>query len=518
MLTPMLRTALIASAFALALAAVPAAASSPPTAGIASAATAQRVAKAGKKKKPDKGKPEDKVEYMGNRIEVISPYRWFPDTRLPLTRFSEGEFCADENEYSAGELQKLENQGIIAGLEFIPRIQDTAFNNVDRRFNVMARDQSNTWDPTIQKTDSSRYVLITEVQLRCNPAQTLIDENTPIDPTLDAEVVLLVWIANDGRIIRIDDSGYNHNKFVYDAAQFFNDQARLVNGGIAELLAPMQDVLDWLMNSRVTNVRKVVQNQLIVDPRYVEMQDLKDRNPIIRLKSTPDGINMDSMIKQLSVVDVTTGHLTDMGNVLGLSKEATGLQENLLGQYAEGRRSAREASNVNANASARVTLPIKGIWQSALLPKARKMLSNTRQGLDIPQLVSTVGIQRVMMDPATVQAFLPVDRSMLYGSYDFLIFDATLPSQRMAMAATLAQAGETMMKDPRAFLVLGKDPKLLFDEWLELMGIKNADRFNLTPERLGEIMLLAGAAGNPGGSGAPPGPAQGGGGDRSRAA
>ena len=62
MLTPMLRTALIASAFALALAAVPAAASSPPTAGIASAATAQRVAKAGKKKKPDKGKPEDKVE------------------------------------------------------------------------------------------------------------------------------------------------------------------------------------------------------------------------------------------------------------------------------------------------------------------------------------------------------------------------------------------------------------------------------------------------------------------------
>ncbi len=66
MLTPMLRTALIASAFALALAAVPAAASSPPTAGIASAATAQRLAKAGKKKKPDKGgdkgKPEDKVE------------------------------------------------------------------------------------------------------------------------------------------------------------------------------------------------------------------------------------------------------------------------------------------------------------------------------------------------------------------------------------------------------------------------------------------------------------------------
>lgn len=66
MLAPMIRTLLIASGFALALAAAPAGASSPPSAGLSSTTAAARVAKAGKKKKPDKGgdksKPDDKVD------------------------------------------------------------------------------------------------------------------------------------------------------------------------------------------------------------------------------------------------------------------------------------------------------------------------------------------------------------------------------------------------------------------------------------------------------------------------
>lgn len=445
----------------------------------------------------------DKTKYLGNRLSVVSPYRWFPDTRLPLTRYREGEFCADENEYSYSQLEKMQRRGEVAGLEEVPRINETAFE--DRRCNVLGKDSSMTWDPTLERKGSSQYILITEVELRCNPSKTFIDDGVALDPTLDADVIVLVWIANDSRIIRVEDSGYNHNEFLYDAAQFFNDQSRIINHGIAELLAPMQDILDWLMNSRVTNVRKVVQNQLVVDPRFVEMKDLADRNPIIRLKSIPDGLTIDSCLKQLTITDVTTGHLADMANVSQMSKEATGLQENLLGQYAEGRRSARESSNVNANAAARVTLPIKGLWQGAILPMGRKMLSNTQQGLDLPQLVSVVGLSRVMLDPQAVQSFLPIDRSMLVGNYDFLIFDATLPSQRMAMAAALAQAADTMMKDPRSIFVLGKDPKLLFDEWLELMGVKNADRFNLTPQRFTEIVALAGATGNSGGANVPPG-------------
>ncbi len=444
----------------------------------------------------------DVTKYLGNNIEVISPYRWFPDTRLPLTRYRDGEFCADENEYSRSKLAMLERQGEIAGLEHIPTMPDDAFQ--DRRMTVITRATEN--DPQINPDDARHYVLVTEVEMRLNPAKTEIDDGVFLDPELDAEIICLVWIANDGRIIKIQDAGYNHNEFLHDAAQFFNDQNRFCNFGIAELLAPMQDILDWLMNSRVTNVRKVIQNQLIVDPKNIELQDLKDRNPVIRLRSSvQEGLSIDMFIKQLQVTDVTTGHITDMGVVKNFGQEATGIADNLMGQFNEGRRSAREVSNVNANAAARVVVPIKGLWDSAFLPLGKKLLSNLRQGLDEQQLVRIIGIQRYLENRDAVAAFLPLDKSQLVGDYDFLVFEATLPSQRTAIAQAILSLGDTLIKQPMAAVALQLDPRLLVQEWLELQGVRNAERFRLTPERLGEIMQMVGLVRNQGNAPVPPG-------------
>jgi hypothetical protein len=450
-----------------------------------------------------------KTSYLGNRISVVNPYRWFPDVRLPITRFSYGEFCGDEIEYSRNELNKMEQDGLCAGVEFIPALPDDAYN--DRRSFYQDGRQNPLYNPTIDPKFASHFVLITEIEIKLNPSKTFIDEGVALDPDLDADVIYIVWIANDGRIIRIEDSGYEHNQFCYDAAQFFNDQLRVVNFGIAELIGPMQDIMDWLLNSRVTNVRKVIQNQLVVDPRYVDMEDLKARNPVIRLKGTVDGLAINNYIQQLNVTDVTTGHLTDMAVIKDLSQDATGLSNNLVGQYAEGRRSAREASNVNANAASRVILPVKGIWQSALLPLGRKLLKNAQQNLDEEQLVSVVGLAKVASDPMTVAAFLPVDKTQLVGTYDFLVFDDTLPSQRTAMAGYLQEVGALLSAQPMQIFGLNLDPQLLLYEWFKLVGIRNPERFALTPERLAQLAAMAGIAGNPGGAGGV-GPTQQGGG------
>lgn len=446
---------------------------------------------------------QPKTSYLGNRISVVNPYRWFPDTRLPLTRMSYGEFCADEIEYSKVELEKMEGEGLVAGIEHIPSMPDDTYS--DRRTFINTGTSNPLFNPTIDPKYGSHFVLVTEVQIKLNPSKTLIDDDVYLDPTIDAEMCYLVWIANDGRIIRIEDSGYDHNGFLYDCAQFFNDQQRIINFGIAELIGPLQDIMDWLLNSHVTNVRKVIQNRLVVDPRFIEMSDLKERNPIIRLKGNVDGMAITNYVHQLQVTDATAGHISDMGVIQGFSQDATGLSENLVGQYASGRRSAREAGNVNANAASRVILPVKGIWQSAILPLGRKMLKNHQQGLDVPQLVAIVGLPKVMEDPTAVGMFLPVDKSMLVGSYDFLVFDDTLPSQRSAMATQLMAVGEALSKSPMLVFALGYDPKLMLAEWFKLVGIRNADRFKLTPQRFAELAGLAGLGGNQGGAPAPGG-------------
>lgn len=451
---------------------------------------------------------QDKTKYQGNMLEVVSPYRWFPDTRLPLTRYREGEFCADEREYSFQELEKLQSSGVVAGIDDIPRLPDNsdAFN--ERRLINLRENNNVGYTPSLASADSAFFCVVSEVELRCNPSKLKIGDGVVLDPDLDADVIVLIWVANDGRIIRIEDSGYDHSEFLFDAAQFFNDQTRVINHGISELIGPMQDIMDWLMNSRVTNVRKIMQNQLVVDPRFVEMQDLKDRNPIVRLKSTVEGMAISNFLTQLNVHDVTQSHVSDMANVQNFAEDATGMTENLLGSYSSGRRSAREASNVNANAAARVMLPLNGLWDGALYPLGQKLQSNIQQGLDIPQLVNIVGLQRVVLEQDAVQQFLPVDRSMLQGSYHFLTFDATLPSQRMAVASTLQEVLVELSQNPRLVFALGYDPKLIFEEWLELSGVRNAERFRLTPQRIAELVQLAATGGVPGGPQVPGQPAQ----------
>lgn len=442
----------------------------------------------------------DMTEYLGNRITVVNPYRWFPDTRLPITRYREGEFCADETEYAKPELKKMEAAGQCAGVGHIP--QPTNEMCVDRRSPIITK--SYVQQITMAKTDD-HYVLITEIQIRLNPAKTKIDGEAVLDKNCDKELLHYVWIANDQRIIRIEPCGYDHEDFLFDAAQFFNDQGRCLNFGLSELIGPSQDVLDWLMNSRIANVRKVIQNQLIVDPRFIEMEDLKARNPVLRLKSTASvGLALNTYIQQLQVTDVTTGHLTDMQNVSNFVKEATGISDNLLGNYSSGRRSARQTDAVASATAVRLQVIASGLWESGLLPLGRKMLSNLRQGLDQAQLVRIIGLQNFVKDQQAVQDFLTVDKSMLVGNYDFLIFDATLPSQRQASAFALQELLVALSKDPRLVLVFNKDPQLILDEVLELRNIRNADRFNLSPQRAAQLIALAGGPGNQANAGGTP--------------
>src|SRR5690606_23333995 len=128
------------------------------------------------------------------------------------------------------------------------------------------------------------------------------------------------------------------------------------------------------------------------------MQDLYDKKTVIRTKPGASQSGMQKWMEQLQVMDVTQNHVKDVDYLNGASKEATGINENLLGQFMSGRRSATEAKNVASNSAARLILTIVGIWDIGLVPQARRLLSNLRQGLDVEQLVRIYGETRTQVD------------------------------------------------------------------------------------------------------------------------
>jgi len=141
----------------------------------------------------------------------------------------------------------------------------------------------------------------------------------------------------------------------------------------------------------------------------------------------------------------------------------------------------------------------------------QKLLSNLRQGLDEPTLINTIGLNRLQSDPLVAQGaanFSQVTKDHLVGNYDFLVFDGTLPSERGQTAMALQELLMAMTKDPKLTFLFKKDPTLILNEILDLRGIRNAQRFDLTPQRAQELMLMAAGQVNPamaGGVGIPGG-------------
>jgi hypothetical protein len=416
---------------------------------------------------------QEVTKYLGNKIDNVSPYRFFPDTRLPLSRFQEGEFCASEDEFSIVSLKQLEPDGVVFGIDFIKsqtenQWRDRGPSRTSEDFTHISRQST-----TGAGGQTKGTVIVTEVQRVLIPSKYMID-GKPMG-TEDYPVKYLIWYANDNRVIRCEPLNYLHNEFTYSLSQFNPDQHSLVNMSLSDSIDALQSIITWFINSHITSVRKVIQNYLVVDPNGVEMGDIKERRSVIRLKATAAG-GIDRFVKQLNVTDVTQNHLADVSVLQTLIQVVTGISDNMLGQFHQGRRSAREAGQVFSGSANRLKMHATIIFRTGLETMARQMLSNLRDGLDEEAMVRLVGIDRTTQ---AGQGFTKADKSDLVGNYDFEVFDGTLPSEKQLNAQTLQEILVGLMSNPESAIALGLDPRAILLEMLELKGIRNPERFSL---------------------------------------
>ena len=420
---------------------------------------------------------EEYVRREGNDINHISPYRFFPDTRVPLERFQEGEFVATEYEMGYIPAKKAEARQELAGVKHVTTLPRNLFSSTHADSNrLYSAVKSLKLQPRLVGTESSLPLLITEVEIELIPNEWSLSGSKVLGEE-DYPVKFLVKIANDNRIVAVERMNYTHEKFTFDVAEFVSDQNHYIGFGVSEIIEDLQNTISWFINSRITSVRKVIQNQLIIDPTGVNMEDVKNRRPVIRLLHNASGQDVRKFVNQLQLQDVTQAHLTDVNYLTELVYEVTGISRNMIGQYATGRRSARESASVNINASNRASLYVRTIWDVLLRPLGQKMLENLRTGLSVEQYVKAVGAQAAMSE-GTVSLFAvrPEDIS---GNYEFQTYDGTLPSERAEKAHALAELLEVMLRAPELIQAYQIDVWQLIREWAILRGIRHPDRFRV---------------------------------------
>lgn len=435
----------------------------------------------------------DATKYEGNCITNVDPYRFMPDLRLPITRWKEGQFAADECEYHISKLKEWNAQEVVAGVEFLSPISSEVYKSSERQRFVGV--EAGWKGGSTTKDDF--MVCMTEGQYKLIPADHgLGDETQP--------VMFFIRIANDQRIISIERSKYIHHEFVYDVGQFSPDNQMQIGMALSDVIFALQDVVTWLINSRIMSVRRSLDNHLVIDQSAIDMASVNSRGPFITLKKgvSARGTGIANFIQQLKVNDTTARHMEDADTLMKIMQMVTGVNENAMGQYAPGRRSATENRAANAGAASRMKMTCQLLWSAQYGPLGQKLLVNQRQEMS-PETFTKILGQRPDIIPLYNQ-FHPADASSLLGMEDFFVFDGTVASEKVYMAQALQDLLQAILANPESIGLLGYDINRIFDEIQSLRGITNAGRFKLTNPALQQPAGLPIPGGGGGGPQGPP--------------
>jgi hypothetical protein len=328
--------------------------------------------------------------FEGNEVINIDPYRILPDPN-----------CSIHN------VQAMEHIGWI---DFLSRNRLLQSDQLEERFNVKYIPKGQQSRASKYAIDNSRRILSREE--RSAPVST--DYITLV--VAYAEIIPKDWglpgalegnekgeypekwmfeMANEQYITKCQPLGLNHNMYPVAIAAPDFDGYSITPLARMELISGLQTALNFMFNSHVANVRKAINDTLIVDPSLVNMEDLKNPEPgkLVRLRRQAWGRGVDQAVKQLTITDITQGNMRDADTLMGMMSRATAASDSVQGiiQDRGERTSASEFNGTMQMAVSRLDRIARLISTMYLQDLAYFHASHTQQLMSQNTFVKAVG-------------------------------------------------------------------------------------------------------------------------------
>lgn len=407
--------------------------------------------------------------YVGNKIYNIRPYDFFPDPRLPLSRFQEGEFCADYFELGWNTILRRRDAGFYTNIDELKLGEKSADAREPGSSQLTLPDTDNIFEElNARKTKDVVKGYQTTIEL--------VPSNWGLGKSGRLEKWVFTVTSDFTLCIGAQPHGALHNKYPYNIMEFEPEGYAIANRGLPEIIEPIQRTMDWLINSHFYNVRKTINNQFLVDPSRVVMKDVLDpaAGGVIRAKESAYGTDMRTAIHQLQVTDVTRTHMQDLRAMIDIGIRATGVNDQIHGMIAQGgRKTAQEVRTSSTFGVNRLKTNAEYFSAMGWAPMSQMFVQNTQQYYDAEKKFKVVG--DLMQDAG--EKFVEVDAESIQGFYDFVPVDGTLPVDRFAQANLWREMFAQMRNMPEvaAKYDLGK----LFGWVAQLAGLKNIKQFEI---------------------------------------
>ena len=420
--------------------------------------------------------------YSGNKLFNVRPQDFLPDPRVSIARFQEGEFCGRRTEIGWNTVLKRVADGTYYNKEAVRgNMGKWGMNKETGSSNLILPDSMATFytqasgeDLGDGKSTKSFFELI-EMTIELVPSEWGLGKSSYPEKWCFSMI-------NDEVVVGAQPQGLYHDKFGYDVIEYEMEGYALGKRSMLEMLDPLNNALSWLFNSHMHNVRKVMNDQLIVDPSKIVMNDLTspDAGRLIRLKPDAYGTDARLAVSQLQVTDITSGHLRDAQVVIEMMQKLVGVVDNIMGAVnSGGRKTATEVRTSSSFGVNRLKTTCEYASSMGFGPMSSKLLANTQQKYDGEKMFNIAG--QLLATKAPIR----VTPDVIAGFYDFIPIDGTMPIDRFAQASLWKELLGLFLKAPQ--LAAGYDMPGIMGLVANLSGVKNLDqyRINQAPPQVG---------------------------------
>ena len=406
--------------------------------------------------------------FKGNKLYNVKPQAFFPDPRVPLANFQSGEFCGRTCRVGWNTILRGKAQGSYMNVEALRKVKSSASAQRRDYGSAQIPYPEQEGDQHLSPTDDVGYVDLIEMYVELVPKEWDLGSS-------EFPEKWLFTIAEEKVIIGARPMGYLHDEFPFTVKTLEIDAYRNDHRGQFDITRSLNDVLTWLFNSHMFNVRQVLNNQFIFDPSRVVQKDLTTGKPGIMARLAPAayGTNPRDAIHQLQVQDVTSRHLEAANAVTDMMQRLTGVTDNVMGQVNPGgRKTATEIRTSSSFSVNRLKMQAEYWSMSAWAPLSQRLVQNTQQFYDGEETFRIVGNLREGQ-----QANMQITPDDIAGFYDFEAVDGTMPVDRFAQAQAWQQIIESLMGVGGEQVLQEFDFGAIFAYVAQLMGVKNLDQF-----------------------------------------
>ena len=458
-----------------------------------------------------------RLSYSGNKLYNIQPWDFLWDTRFPAMEFQRGEYCGVRRTLSWNEVKRRHAAGYY--MDSINEIKSKSSGIGDESAGSSVLDRPSSNDPASWlessvtmgegKVSHPMEVRIIEMYIE------IIPKEWGLSPSDFPEKWVFTCTSDYAYLIGAQPHGAFHAKYPYQILTLEAEAYGIVLRGMPETLEPIQQTIDWLVNSHFYNVRAALNNKMVVDPSRVVMKDVLDPLPggVIRLKQEAYGTDTRLAVSQLQITDVTQNNLRDLQMMYGMGERTMGVNDQIMGMLSTGgRKTATEVRTSTSFGVNRLKTTAEYFSAVGFTPLSSMMVTNSQQYYDQEQKFKIAG-DLVM---SAGQNFMEVNPDTIQGMYDFVPVDGALPIDRIAQVSLWRELLAQMQNMPE--VIMQYDRARMFEWVAQLAGMKNITQFKVETDpnllmqaKMGNVVPLGQPGQRPKGRpGAPgsPGPAQ----------